>query len=382
VTPAVSGEEETVEPDFTWGCGYDPEPGQHAALEEGARRGNAAALFWLAQDYMRGTCVKRDESRARELTIEACRGGEPRARNLLAKWYLAGWWEPHDWAETAAWLREPAIAGDAESQWLIGLIYAREDSPAADSQLAVEWWLRAGLQDHCNAQVELADAYFGGELVKADPGEARRWALKASTSCSKPTNNHGRYARILSDLYFAGLGVQRDYGEAIAWARVGAREGEAWALNRLVRVYSEGRGVPIDPIEAYKWTLLREAFRPRITGAQLSEAIAGESRRDLSSADLGKAHQDAGDWAYAACRTAGEALGPPLPCMAYGRLLAQGYASRREGGGACGWYLKSLMPQLHPDWKAEPEAYAELCPGETVAEDDELPRRADPPGTR
>jgi TPR repeat protein len=56
--------------------------------------------------------------------------------------------------------------------------------------------------------------------------------------------------------YFRGDGVTQDYGEAMKWMRRAADQGDAEAQYMVGVMYYHGRGVQADSAEAYKWTSL------------------------------------------------------------------------------------------------------------------------------
>src|SRR5262249_53202858 len=60
-----------------------------------------------------------------------------------------------------------------------------------------------------------------------------------------------------------GWGVHADAKQAVACFRQAAEKGNARGQMNLGRMYQEGHGVPIDPIEAYRWfTLASENGEP------------------------------------------------------------------------------------------------------------------------
>lgn len=57
----------------------------------------------------------------------------------------------------------------------------------------------------------------------------------------------------LADLYSVGKGVKQDYVEAARWYRKAAEQGKVLAQSNLAYLYSEGKGVRQDDAEALKW---------------------------------------------------------------------------------------------------------------------------------
>jgi PQQ-dependent catabolism-associated CXXCW motif protein len=58
----------------------------------------------------------------------------------------------------------------------------------------------------------------------------------------------------VGDAYWIGQGVPRDYGQALEWYKKAARLGNAYAMNHIGFAIDEGLGIsPADPVEAFKW---------------------------------------------------------------------------------------------------------------------------------
>src|SRR5205823_11905543 len=60
----------------------------------------------------------------------------------------------------------------------------------------------------------------------------------------------------LAGLYRDGVGVGRDINEALKWYRLAAERGERTSYSNLMHVYADGRDLPPNYGEAYRWALL------------------------------------------------------------------------------------------------------------------------------
>jgi TPR repeat protein len=58
---------------------------------------------------------------------------------------------------------------------------------------------------------------------------------------------------------FNGVGTTKDEAAAAALFLKAARRGSAIAQNRLARVLSAGRGMPVDAVQAMKWHIVAKA---------------------------------------------------------------------------------------------------------------------------
>src|SRR6266487_1330356 len=57
----------------------------------------------------------------------------------------------------------------------------------------------------------------------------------------------------LGSMYSQGKGVSQDYVEALRWYHKAADQGDAKAENSIALAYSQGQGVPQDYAEALRW---------------------------------------------------------------------------------------------------------------------------------
>jgi TPR repeat protein len=85
---------------------------------------------------------------------------------------------PH--AEAFARLRAAAESGDAQGQFLTGMLYYLGKGTDKDLRQAVLWLTRAAEQGHADAQYELAQRYTWGEGTARDLEAAARWNRKAA----------------------------------------------------------------------------------------------------------------------------------------------------------------------------------------------------------
>ena len=265
---------------------------------QAAEQGDASAQFNLGVMYYRGEGVSRDYAEALRWWRQAAEQGHARAQNSLGVMYYEGEGVPQNFAEALRWWRQAAEQGHANAQLAIGSMYSgligllfdfnsrgatqwvREEvgDDFAEAE-AVRWYRRAAEQGHANAQYALGLMYH--IVLKSDPVEAVRWYRRAAEQ------GHSGAQRALGEIYAGGKerGVLRDYMEAAHWYRQVAEQGDAVAQFNLGLMYHEGKGVPRDYVEAYKWfsiaaALLKPAsqalddLEARMTAAQVAEAQA------------------------------------------------------------------------------------------------------------
>jgi TPR repeat protein len=125
-------------------------------------------------------------------------------------------------------IKTQAEAGDAESQFKLGVCYADGDGVAKDPGTAVKWYRLAAESGHAEAQYRLG-------------------------TCLS-----------------AGVGVAKDYSEAVKWLRKAAEQDLADAQFFLGVRYSEGEGTPKNLVEAHKWLNLAASHDHGVAKAWLA----------------------------------------------------------------------------------------------------------------
>jgi TPR repeat protein len=105
------------------------------------------------------------------------------------------------------------------------------------------------------AQLQVAQAYEKGDVVKQDYAQAAAWYRKAADQGNVPAEIH------LAVFYRDGRGVDRDIAQAAGWYRKAADAGDAGAQGTLGLLYSIGQGVPRSSVEAYYWLALAAAVK-------------------------------------------------------------------------------------------------------------------------
>lgn len=84
-----------------------------------AEKGDAQALFILADMHARGQGVPRDAGRAFGFFLRAAHAGDARAQTRVALCFRDGDGVPPDQDEARRWLTQAAAQGDAEARALL-----------------------------------------------------------------------------------------------------------------------------------------------------------------------------------------------------------------------------------------------------------------------
>jgi len=136
-----------------------------------------------------------------------------------------------------------AWADTTEQQFQQGF----EATERGDYQTAFKLWLPLAEQGDANAQFILGVMYANGRGVRQSYQEAERWYRKAAEDGFSPAQHN------LGEMYYEGKGVHQNYTEALQWYLKAAEQGFSPAQNRLGEMYEEGQGVPKNPKVAKEW---------------------------------------------------------------------------------------------------------------------------------
>ena len=158
-------------------------------------------------------------------------------------------------------VKAKAEAGDADSEYRLGLFYYNGEGVAKDFSEAVKWYRKA-------AEKNLADAQDGLGFCCAN-----------------------------------GQGVAKDEVEAVKWYRKAAEQNYAYAQYNLGVCYEHGDGVAKDYVEGYKWLLLAAAQgdeAPKTRSVMRSQASARKAitmlENEMSQEQIAEGRKLAGNF--------------------------------------------------------------------------------------
>ncbi len=130
--------------------------------------------------------------------------------------------------ETALAVWQPlAEAGEADSQFGMGLLNANGWGVPLDDAAALKWYELAAGQGHAEAQYNIGVMYQNGWGVDQDDAKAFAWHEKAAE------NGFPAAQRSLGNMYANGLGTDVDHTRAYMWLEIAATLGDSDAnFNR------------------------------------------------------------------------------------------------------------------------------------------------------
>ena len=141
-----------------------------------------------------------------------------------------------------------AEAGDADAQYVLGLMYASGYGVRQSFYEAGRMYRKAGEQGHVGAQVNLGslleNCYGNGGCNRED---AAAWYRRAADQGDAIAQYN------LGVMYGIGRGVVKNEWDAKTLFRRSAEQGYAPAQFNLAVTYERGIGGPLDRIAAYAW---------------------------------------------------------------------------------------------------------------------------------
>ena len=140
-------------------------------------------------------------------------------------------------------LEAKAAAGDAESQYYLGVCLAQGIGTEIDHDAALEWVTMAAGQGHTSAQIWLGNLYLSAH----DEEQARYWYEQAAVQ----GNADAMY--YLSLIYMRGNVFGADPDIAFQWLNKAAENGHIQAMSRLAYMYCLGQGVEQSYEQATVW---------------------------------------------------------------------------------------------------------------------------------
>jgi TPR repeat protein len=164
-------------------------------------------------------------------------------------------------------IRQQAGHGNAQAEYIMGVLYERGRGVEADPALAADWYRKAARQGHGRAQTNLGALYQKGKGVPRDREKALYWyRLAAKQGLSKAQYNLG--------LMFATRDPKtRDLQKTLYWFTEAAKRGHAQAQANLGIMFGEGLGVAPNYRLAVFWEAQAAAAGVKAARPKLEEYL-------------------------------------------------------------------------------------------------------------
>lgn len=166
-------------------------------------------------------------------------------------------WQRGDYKKAIAEWRGPAVAGDADAQFNLGQAYKLGRGVPTDLAQAEEWYRKAALQGHPQAEENYGLALFENNKRL----QAVEWLERASAR-GEPRSQY-----VLGTMFFNGDGVEKNWVRAYALTVRAAAQGLPQAstaqaqMDRYITLGDRQKGLEL--ARSYE----RDAGRPQIVAA-------------------------------------------------------------------------------------------------------------------
>jgi uncharacterized protein len=164
--------------------------------------------------------------------------------------------QKNDFKTALAELLPLAQQGDAQAQFLMGMLYDAGKGVTPDPSLAASWYKKAAVQNHEIAQLYLGILYYSGQGVKKDYKEALRWFQPVADKGNEQAQFY------LGWMYAEGNGVAKDQAKAIDWLTKAAVQKNTRAMGMLSTLLFSRKQNEQDLIDAYMWSHLAADYDP------------------------------------------------------------------------------------------------------------------------
>jgi len=189
-----------------------------------------------------------DDSGAFAIQLRKAEQGEISSQATVAFMYAKGiGTTERNEEEAVKWYRKAAIKGHLNSQFNLGVIYAKGRGVEQSYTEAYKWYHMAADQEDTTAQATLAMMCVKGIGTEKNSTAAFNWYHIAA----KKGNLDSMFN--LAEMYANGVGVQKDDAQAFKWFQIAAEQDHVNAQLSLGYIYGKGLGIDRNDIESYHW---------------------------------------------------------------------------------------------------------------------------------
>jgi TPR repeat protein len=209
--------------------------------------------------------------------------GQAESEFDLGVLYAQGFGVQRDMTAAASWYRKAADQGNAEAQFALGQMYLHGWGVPRDMEDALRWFDLANSVDSDGPPTDWQT--IEGFGIEKDPAQAALWYQKAANS------GHAEAQYFLALQYSSGKGVKKDEEQAARWVSSSAGQGYAPAMAELGKRFANGTGEAKDDKRAYFWLTL--AF---LHGDKSEEKLRTAEAAKLQPADVSAQEHAAQNW--------------------------------------------------------------------------------------
>jgi TPR repeat protein len=293
---------------FRWQSSKNPDDlknsnaaADHAAklfslLEKSADQGfvpaeGEAAMFYL---QLAGYAVTQvNLAKGVDLMRKSADGGWNRAQYQLANIYLQGQLLPPDLAKAVKYFQEAADQGGPNSQYELARLYANGyGTPRGENDTPIALLRKSAESNNVTSLHELGERYRLGISVPLDYVQAayyyeKTWRVSDNGGHDPDRTGNAIFALVDTDLA-PKPGLRRElspFAKVVSTRLKASQRHDGAAMSQIAQWYVDGRFVPLDLAEAYRWFHLaadvgapnartrQEEIRAKLSPAQLKRAL-------------------------------------------------------------------------------------------------------------
>ena len=225
-----------------------------------ARQGHVAAKLELAELYFRGSGVPKNTQEGIKWLHKAAEL-DADAQYLLANYYLWGYYVPKDEEKGRELYRQAAERGHAEAAYQLGLCYFHgRGGVSKDREEAAKWFQKSGLGEPEEwtfppPRNSRSEEWYSETIQKAEQGDAEAMLLLYHYYSEREPTGDKHMPMVGIGPILDDMGPPRDKEEGLKWLRQAAELGHAESQynlgNRYNGVYIGGG--PRNDAEMEKW---------------------------------------------------------------------------------------------------------------------------------
>lgn len=172
---------------------------------------------------------------------------KPVCQTKLALMYFEGEGVKSDYATSLQWYTKAALQGHADAQYNTGMMHLLGEGAAVNELEAEKWLLQSAEQGHPAAQFNLGSLYLTGKQITLNNAEAVKWLRKAAEQDVLGALHN------MAVLTISGTGVEKSEVEAAKFFKRAAEFGFANSQHNLATMYFSGQGLEKDDALGSEW---------------------------------------------------------------------------------------------------------------------------------
>lgn len=250
-----------------------------------AEKGNAHAMFRIAEMYWNGMGMQKNNERALNWYSRAAEAGHMEAAYQTASLYMDGEVVMTNYRE-ASRLFELALEGGVYKAGLpLGRIYTTNATGSVDMPKAIEALEKAALDPAGGEHVREAAYFLSQILIAENPGiaideaEALRWRDIAAE------NGHLPATADMALRYYNGDGVTKNPAKAMRLMTAAAEAGHPASQFNLGLLYYEGVGTDVNYAKALTWFIVAKNSDPTTDNGTIDQFKSALTATQVAAAE-------------------------------------------------------------------------------------------------